>query len=376
MIILHFASKNEWDEESEKGTYGSRIIKENNFIPCYKFSDISSININISTLKDYVILCIDESKVSAKINYEKLENSNIETPNIYGVIEKDAVVHVLPYTFNSEDKFVVTKELLDFNIINDVCEKLNIRYKSHQYFHDGTSSRIILLNDQYIVKQSNSNMLKAEVTFATFYTAIPNLQKIAYYDKDYKFVVYEFIPGDVMHVVTDFNDLASGIKKIVTSYKPYNEDGFGYIENTFQSWTEFLKAEVNEAVLSLPDLKTLLPTVTEAIEELDKYQFEKKLIHGDFGTHNFIKQNDRFIAAIDPIPMIGDPTYDLLFALVSNIDLIPYLSIDYLTEYTGEVKGKVISLLKVVLFSRICRCAKYNKDWIEPYMDFWNNLFN
>lgn len=376
MIIMHFAMKNEWDSESSIGSYGAACLERDGCIPCFRISDISSINLNLSTLKEYIILLIDEGKVNCDIKYEKSNDSEFEVPNIYGKISKDAVINILPYTFNDEDKFVPTDALLDFNIINEVCDKLNISYTSHIYFHDGTTSKIILLNDEYIIKLANSEQLKAEVTFATLYESIPMLQKLAYYDKEYKYVVYNFIPGDVMHTVADFEDLARNIKTIVSSYKNYPENVYGYIEKPKSSWVDFLKEEVDEASKLFPESANLLPQVEDAIDELNKFPFDKKLIHGDFGTHNFIKRNEKFVAAIDPMPVAGDPTYDLLFALVSNIDLIPFLSIDYLISYTKEQKQKIIALLKVVLFLRICRCAKYNKEDLETYLDFWYNLFN
>ena len=376
MIIIHFAMKNEWDNEINTGYYGSSCIKRDGFIPCFKVSDISNINLSLSTLKEYIILCIDEAKVNSNIKYEKREEFDLEEPNIYGEISKDSIINILPYTFNNEDKFVPTDELLDFDIINEVCSNLNIKYNSHKYFHDGTTSKIILLNNEYIIKIANAMQLKAEVTFATYYESIPTLQKITYYDKNYKYIVYYFIPGDVMHTIVDFENLARNIKTIVSGYKNYPEDLYGYIEKPSTSWSEFLKEEVNDASKIFPDSANFLPIVNEAISELNKFPFEKKLIHGDFGAHNFIKRDEKFIAAIDPTPIAGDPTYDLLFALVSNIDLIPFLSIDYLTSYTKEPKEKVIALLKVVLFLRICRCIKYNKEDLETYLDFWYNLFN
>lgn len=370
MIILHFALINEWDENEQ--IYSNK----EGFIKCYKVSDAENLKLSFSTLKDYVILCIDESKITSEIKYENDSNSGLETANIYGELNKEAVIKVLPYTFDSEDNFIVTDEILDFNIINEVLNKLNINYESYKYFNDGTSSKIILLNNAYIIKQTDSTLLEGEVIFSNFYNDVEKLQKIAYFEPNYKYVVYSYIPGDVMHVITDFEDIISNIKQIVSSYKTYEKEGFGYLSNPVENWTDFLKNEVSESSLLLPDINNLLPEINEAFDELSKYPFEKKLLHGDFGTHNFIKEDEKFKAAIDPTPIIGDSTYDLIFALVSNIDLLPNLSIDFLTEFTSEPREKIVALFKILLYIRICRCAKYNKEWIETYMDYWYNLFN
>ena len=375
MIILHFALKNEWDNESKTNSYGSSCIARDGHIKCYKFSDISNIPFNFSTLSNYIILCIDDEKVDANIKYENELNLELVEPNIYGTIATSSVIKILPYTFDNEDKFVATDELLDFITINDACSNLNIKYVTHKYFHDGTTSRIILLNDEYIIKVASKEQLKAEVTFANTYKNTPLLQKIAYFDNEYNYIVYSFIPGDVMHTVTDFENLTRNLQIIISSYKNSTESGYGYIENPKDSWSDFLKQEVKDASSLFNESSSFLPIVEDAINELNRYPFDKKLIHGDFGTHNFIKKDERFIAAIDPTPIIGDPTYDLLFALVSNVDLIPFLSLDYLTRYTKEKKEKIIALLKVVLFCRICRCTKYNKEDLEYYLDFWYNLF-
>ena len=54
----------------------------------------------------------------------------------------------------------------DDNIIIDKALKvLNIDYISHRYFNHGTYSKVILLNDMYIIKQSNVPALKAEVEY-------------------------------------------------------------------------------------------------------------------------------------------------------------------------------------------------------------------
>lgn len=375
MIIIHFALKSEWDSESSENTYGTACIERNGSIPCYNISNLPSIKISLSTLKDYIILCIDTNKLDNQTKDIVSSNSNIPNPYICGPIPTTAIVEILPYTFDNDDNFVPSEELLDFEIINEVCSKLKVPFISKKYFHDGTTSKIILLNGEYIIKIASKVQLEAEATFANYYAEVPSLQKIAYIDKEYKYIVYNFIPGDVMHTVSDFDNLARNIKLIVSAYKNFSCDTCGYLEEPSTSWTQFLRNEVEHSASYFADSKNLLPTVYEAIEELNKYPFDKKLIHGDFGTHNFIKRNEKFVAAIDPTPVVGDSTYDLLYALVSNVDLLPFLSINYLTSYTKQSKAKIEALLKIVLFCRICKCTKYNKEDLDTYLDFWYNLF-
>ena len=115
MFIAHFALKNEWEKESLSNSYSYSLIKEKGYIPCYKIADIKEANINLPTLKDYIILCIDTNKLNCEIKYD---NYNA---NVSGKIDKDAVVTVLPYTFDENDNFVPSDYLLDFVTIDEVC---------------------------------------------------------------------------------------------------------------------------------------------------------------------------------------------------------------------------------------------------------------
>ena len=117
MIILHFALKNEWDSESLNGSYGINCITRNGYIPCFNVSDIKNTQISLSTLKDYIILCIDTNKLENTIKNEIVPISNTLCPCIYGNIPSNAIVEILPYTFNDNDIFTPSEELLDFEII-------------------------------------------------------------------------------------------------------------------------------------------------------------------------------------------------------------------------------------------------------------------
>lgn len=366
MIILHCADKNKWEEDKKLGTYGVSEISKKGYIACMRPESITSDNFTFPSTKEYVILCIDTDKVDTEIHYE-------DEIKIYGTLPAEAVINTLAYTFDNDDKFFITKEIVDLAIINNVLENMNLNYESYKYFSDGTYSRIILLNNKYIIKQNDISLLKSEAMFSEWYKS-PKLQNVVYSDKDFKFIVYQFVPGDVMHTIDDFNDVVSNIKAIVNLYKNYDGPEFGYIYAPSNSWEEFLKTSVNDHSLTLPDSFNYLPKVYDAIETLSNYPFDKKLIHGDFGTHNFIKKNGKFVAAIDPIPLAGDTLYDMIYALLSNIDFLPHLSTDFISEISGEPKEKVKAMLTVVLFCRLDTCLKHHKEDIDDYLDFWYKI--
>lgn len=363
MIILHCADKNKWEEDVKLSAYGISEVSKHGFIPCIDASCVTPDNFTFPSMKEYIILCINTDKIDANISYE----NGIK---VYGTIPTEAVISTIEYTFDGDDRFIVSDKIKDIAILNDALSALNVPYVSHKYFRDGTDSRIILLNGVYIIKQNNPKLLESEALFSKWYKS-PKLQEVIYSDKDYRYIIYNFVPGDVMHTVDDFNDAVSNIKEIVQGYKKYDEAGFGYIYEPSASWEDFLKALVHEHSLTLPEAFNYLPKVYEAINELANYSFEKKLIHGDFGTHNFIKENGKFVAAIDPIPIAGDALYDLIFALISNVAFLPHISLDFLCELSGEPKEKVKALLTVLLFCRLDTCVKYNKEDLEDYLDFW-----
>lgn len=262
-------------------------------------------------------------------------------------------------------------EAKDMPVVQDMLNKMNLPLKSHQYFKDGSSSKTMLINGVYVLKQNTPSLLKSEVLFAEKNTN-PKLQKIAYYDSEFRYIVYHFIPGNVMHSVEDFDDLLQNITQITNSYANFTGPEFGKLCEPVNSWTEFLKNEVHDASLVLKESFDFLPQVYRAIETLEQYPIEKKLLHGDFGTHNFIKYHGKFNGAIDPIPTIGDPLYDMIFALVSNIDILPRIPLEYLYEILEGPNEKIKAMFTVVLFSRLGRCLNHHKADFDTYIDYWH----
>lgn len=266
----------------------------------------------------------------------------------------------------------IEKEV-DKEIIETILDVLNIEYEKHKYFNNGASSRVILLNDKYLIKQNSKNILRAEVEFLTLNNS-NMFQKIIYFDPNYKFVVYKFISGDTMKNVEDVEDTLQKIIKIASNYHEYKKEGYGYLNEEVETWSQFLEDEINDSSLNLQEYITEKTVVNNSIKNLEKYPFNKKLLHGDFGTHNFIKENGKLVGVIDPMPVIGDYLYDLLFAIVSNVQILSKLSIEKLYEIINEPKEKIKSMLIIVLYSRISRCLKYHPQDINIYMSYWNKI--
>lgn len=258
----------------------------------------------------------------------------------------------------------------DKKIIQEVLDKVNEPYIKHKYFTDGADSRVILLNDKYLIKQNNKHSIKAEIeffenTFSTFF------QKLVYYSPTFEYVVYEFIPGKPMKKITFPKEIISKVLEVVKSYPKTSKSGFGYLGEEFNSWSEFLTHEA----FHRPNINDIDKNIiNNAIKTLEKYPFDKKLIHGDFGAHNFIEENGKFVGIIDPQTVLGDPLYDILFAICSNVKLLNTYSLDELYPLIKEPKEKILSLLTIVLYARISRALKYHPNDIPAYLDYFNSI--
>lgn len=258
----------------------------------------------------------------------------------------------------------------DEQIIDEVLNKLHESYINHKHFTDGADSRVILLNNKYLIKQNNINSIKAEIeffenTFSTFF------QKLVYYPSTFEYVVYEFIPGKPMKKISYPKEVISKILEISKSFSSTSNPGFGYVGEEVDSWAEFLSVEAfHRNNIDAIDKNI----VVDAIHLIEKYPFDKKIIHGDFGTHNFIEENGKFVGIIDPQTILGDPLYDILFAICSNVDLLNAYTIDTLYNLIGEPQEKVKSMLIIVLYARISRALKYHPNDIPIYLDYFNSI--
>ena len=129
----------------------------------------------------------------------------------------------------------------DTRIVKEILNVLNIKYYTHKYFNDGVSSRVILLNGKYLVKQNEKIALKGEVEFFK-YNKGELLQKVIYVHPDYEYVVYEFIEGSTMKNVDDPKDTINKLIRLVNNYAKYDKEGYGYFDEKVVNWSNFLES--------------------------------------------------------------------------------------------------------------------------------------
>ena len=259
----------------------------------------------------------------------------------------------------------------DEEIVLEVLNHLNLEYKSHQYFNDGAVSRVILLNDEYIIKQNNN--IEAELEFFK-YNHIDSFQKLVYVGDDNKYVVYTFLKGRPMKGVTNPEYALEKIIEITSLYQSYDKQGYGYFLDKVNTWEDFLLKEIESCSNVRKEYIKDWDLLIRCVKRLNDFPFIKKVIHGDFGTHNFIEKDGKFFGVIDPDTVIGDALYDTLFAIVSNTAILKIVNLEKLYTLIDDAPEKIYCMLMIVLVSRISRCLKYHPQDLNEYMNFYSSL--
>ena len=266
----------------------------------------------------------------------------------------------------------------DLNIIKTVLDKYeNSNYQNYkvEYFNEGTNSKVFLLNNKYIIKQNSEEIIKSEILFSEN-NKHPLLQKLLFYDENHKYIIYKYIEGINLNNFSNINIklLIESLLDIVNSYKKTDIDFYGYINSPKKSWEEFLKEEISDCEYSYKSIKNF--DIEKECLIISKYKFEKKIIHGDFGAHNFLTKNNKLSGVIDPETIIGDSLYDILFAICSNPNILNYFcELNTIFKIINEPQEKIISLLKIILFSRITRAYHHHKKDVDFYINFYIKAF-
>lgn len=112
MIILHCLKQSNWEKAKNSLFYGKEYIEAGGFIHCSSIENFWRVAPNFKHInEEMLLLCIDTQKVNPKIKWEDDDNYGREYPHIYGELNIDAIVNVVPFLKDKDGNFVLNEEL-------------------------------------------------------------------------------------------------------------------------------------------------------------------------------------------------------------------------------------------------------------------------
>lgn len=113
-MILHCMKKVTWQERKDKECWGKRNIEAGGCIHCSTVEYFWRVAPNFSDVQEELVLvCIDESKLKAEVRYEDDDHYGRAYPHVYGLINNDAVIAVLPFLRNEDGTYKKNPEFAD-----------------------------------------------------------------------------------------------------------------------------------------------------------------------------------------------------------------------------------------------------------------------
>ena len=110
MVILHCMKECEWNKRRYKKFYGEQYIESCGFIDCSEIGVVHDIAWRFLDIPDPLIfLCIDTNKVHPEIKWDN--DGRADSPRIYGPLNTDSVIDVLPFLKDKNNNFILNREL-------------------------------------------------------------------------------------------------------------------------------------------------------------------------------------------------------------------------------------------------------------------------
>ena len=115
MYIIHSLKEDIWNIYKNQKYYGEFSIDKCGFIHCSEISTYKWVAPNFANETDnYVILVIDTDRLENKVVWEDLGNCGVEYPHIYGLLNTDAVVEVLPHLWSDDKEWIANVEFVKY----------------------------------------------------------------------------------------------------------------------------------------------------------------------------------------------------------------------------------------------------------------------
>lgn len=113
MLIYHITPQSDWDDALIFGSYQADSLSAQGFIHCStRLQLILVANAIFRGREDLALLAIDVDKLAPALVWENLEGGQEMYPHLYGRLNLDAVVQVMPFTPEPDGSFRLPASLV------------------------------------------------------------------------------------------------------------------------------------------------------------------------------------------------------------------------------------------------------------------------
>ncbi|MES5918529.1 phosphotransferase [Bacillus cereus group sp. RP37] len=270
------------------------------------------------------------------------------------------------------DISIIAAQLVKENVISHYPNSIKV-------LNGGTTSMVYLLDGKYVVKLNEAEVIREEANFLSFYEGNTLFSKLLYKEPFHTYIVYSFLEGSIScEQGYKRSTLRTLVKEVINKYKMIPEAyGWGWKESPVQSWNEFLTTNVMEAYENVrryigeEEYRTVLKLANSPNRGTGINQ--PFLLHGDFGFHNFIFQENRLHGVIDPLPVLGNPIYDLIYAFCSTPEDVTKETINYAMKQCvfHRKDHDLYEEIVIGLYLRIDTCLRHHPKDLEDYLEAW-----
>src|SRR5438094_885042 len=95
-VIYHLTTVQEWEDAQDLGSYQPSSFVKDGFIHCASESQVDSVlKRHFQHHENLVKLVIDPSRLTNRLQYDRVEDQNQEFPHIYGPLNIEAVTQII-----------------------------------------------------------------------------------------------------------------------------------------------------------------------------------------------------------------------------------------------------------------------------------------
>ncbi|MBT2572206.1 aminoglycoside phosphotransferase family protein [Planococcus sp. ISL-110] len=249
----------------------------------------------------------------------------------------------------------------------------------------GTMSQAFLLRQEngsaYVLKFNKAMVTESEAEFLLAYQRVLLLPDLVAVDPSYCFMAYTYIPGSTVDPLNNSKKelLQTLVHGLINQYQPVSgKRGWGWQDATVSSWEQFLTEEVLAAKeILMPCLKKEGLQITAPLPVAQNQNAQQKpyFIHGDCGIHNLIVREEKLVGVIDPMPILGYPHYDLIYAFFSSpADTTKETLDSAFGMLSMELPGnkQLYEEVLIGLYLRLAICVKHHPADFPAYLKAWS----